>query len=71
MCAKAAELQTNARNYCTEEDELLLGPNGGLRCVTIPDEVVIPLTKAKKCEGFVKDLADISGFRVSFSELIN
>lgn len=47
---------------CPEEDLALLGPNGGLRCVTPPIEVNVPPTPAAKCEGLERVFADIPGF---------
>lgn len=48
---------------CTEDDLRVLGPNGGLRCVTSSIEVDVPPTLAEKCEGPEQKLADIPGFR--------
>jgi hypothetical protein len=47
---------------CTEDDLRILGQNGGLRCVTKPVEVNLPVTPAEKCEGVEQLLADIPGF---------
>lgn len=48
--------------YCTQEDLDLLGPSGGLRCVTPPIEVDVPPTPAESCSGEERELADILGF---------
>lgn len=50
------------KNHCSEEDLKILGPNGGLRCVTDPVMIDLPLTPAEKCEGLEQGLADIPGF---------
>jgi hypothetical protein len=47
---------------CSEDDLDLLGPNGGLRCVTAPIEVNVPPTPAAKCEGLERVFAYIPGF---------
>ena len=47
---------------CSADDLSLLGPNGGLRCVTAPIEVNVPPTPAVKCEGSERGYADIPGF---------
>lgn len=47
---------------CADDDTLLLGPAGGMRCVTKPEKVNIPATPAKKCTGAWKVFPDIPGF---------
>ena len=47
---------------CSDQDLELLGPNGGLRCVSPPVEVRVPATPAQECSGLEKGLADIPGF---------
>ncbi|KAK0110013.1 hypothetical protein ONS95_002675 [Cadophora gregata] len=47
---------------CTEDDLRVLGPNGGLRCVTTPIEVDVPPTPAERCSGMEQVMADIAGF---------
>ncbi|KAE8450273.1 hypothetical protein EG329_006701 [Mollisiaceae sp. DMI_Dod_QoI] len=59
---KSAKLTTSKAKYCTEDDLRVLGPTGGLRCVTMPLEVNVPPTPAEKCEGAEQVLADIPGF---------
>ncbi len=53
---------TPGQKFCAEQDLEVLGPNGGLRCVTGPIEVKVPSTPAEKCEGVEQFLADIPGF---------
>ncbi|KAH7409520.1 hypothetical protein BKA64DRAFT_570446 [Cadophora sp. MPI-SDFR-AT-0126] len=53
---------TPLERTCTEEDLQVLGPNGGLRCVTTPVEVDVPPTPAERCSGVEQTLADIPGF---------
>ncbi|OWP01200.1 hypothetical protein B2J93_5480 [Marssonina coronariae] len=48
--------------HCSEEDLELLGPNGGMRCVTPAIEVDIPPTPAEQCSGAEQALTDIPGF---------
>lgn len=48
--------------YCSDGDIELLGPAGGMRCVTRPEKVNIPATPAKKCTGAWKIFPDIPGF---------
>lgn len=57
----AAQALAHERS-CSEDDLELLGPNGGLRCVTAPIEVNVPPTPAAKCEGLESVFADIPGF---------
>lgn len=47
---------------CTEEDLELLGPNGGMRCMTEPKQLEVPSTPAEKCEGKFYYYPDIPGF---------
>lgn len=47
---------------CSDDDIDLLGPAGGMRCVTKPEKVNIPATPAKKCTGPWKVFPDIPGF---------
>ncbi|CZS96643.1 uncharacterized protein RAG0_05894 [Rhynchosporium agropyri] len=53
---------TSRERLCTEEDLQVLGPNGGLRCVTTPIEVDVPPTPAERCSGPEQTLAEIPGF---------
>lgn len=63
ICHPKDQVKTTSREkQCTEEDLDILGPNGGLRCVTAPVEVEIPPTPAERCEGLEQLLADIPGF---------
>jgi len=57
----AASTLTHERS-CSEDDLGLLGPSGGLRCMTAPIEVTVPPTPAAKCEGREQVFADIPGF---------
>ncbi|TAQ89657.1 hypothetical protein B7494_g2033 [Chlorociboria aeruginascens] len=52
----------NIDKLCSDNDLDVLGPNGGLRCVTTPIEVNVPPTPAEKCEGPEQGLAEIPGF---------
>ncbi|KAJ9603746.1 hypothetical protein H2200_011932 [Cladophialophora chaetospira] len=47
---------------CTPADHAVLGPNGGLRCLTSPLKINIPPTPAEKCEGAWLAFPDIPGF---------
>lgn len=47
---------------CTELDIALLGPAGGMRCVTKPITLDVPPTPAEKCEGKFAAYVDIPGF---------
>lgn len=58
---KTKRSNTPREKPCTEEDLELLGPNGGLRCVTAPIEVDVPPTPAERCSGVEQQLADIPG----------
>jgi hypothetical protein len=63
ICHPDAQKSNNSREKsCTEDDFGILGPNGGLRCVTEPIEVDIPPTPAERCDGMEQLLADIPGF---------
>ncbi|KAK2626468.1 hypothetical protein QTJ16_003643 [Diplocarpon rosae] len=63
ICHPRDQRSVNSReNHCTEEDLELLGPNGGMRCVTPPIAVDVPPTPAERCSGVEQDLADIPGF---------
>jgi len=59
---KSSALNTAHERSCSENDLALLGPNGGLRCVTAPIEVNVPPTPAAKCEDSQRVFADIPGF---------
>ncbi|KAI9056184.1 hypothetical protein LZ554_001112 [Drepanopeziza brunnea f. sp. 'monogermtubi'] len=59
---KGQRSPTPRGKYCTDEDLALLGPSGGLRCVTPPIEVDVPPTPAESCSGKELQLADIPGF---------
>lgn len=48
---------------CTPEDVELLGPAGGLRCVSEPQVMQVPPTPALRCEGVHNFFADIPGFQ--------
>jgi hypothetical protein len=63
ICHPKTQKSTNSREKaCTEDDLQVLGPNGGLRCVTAPIEVDVPPTPAERCDGMEQLLADIPGF---------
>jgi hypothetical protein len=63
ICHPKHEKPTNSREKaCTDDDLAVLGPNGGLRCVTAPIEVDVPPTPAERCDGMEQLLADIPGF---------
>ncbi|TVY94456.1 hypothetical protein LAWI1_G000229 [Lachnellula willkommii] len=59
---KSAAPRLAHEKSCSEDDLGLLGPSGGLRCVTAPIEVTVPPTPAAKCEGREQGFADIPGF---------
>jgi hypothetical protein len=59
---KATDSSSTFERSCSQEDLALLGPNGGLRCVTAPIEISVPPTPAAKCEGLERVFADIPGF---------
>lgn len=59
---KSTKSTTSKEKYCTDDDLRILGPSGGLRCVTASMEVNVPPTPAEKCEGMEQVLADIPGF---------
>ena len=63
ICSPKNKRSTTARErLCTEEDLRVLGPNGGMKCVTNPVEVDVPPTPAERCSGPEQTLADIPGF---------
>ncbi len=63
ICHPKTRKSANSREKaCTEDDLRVLGPNGGLRCVTAPIEVEVPPTPAERCDGMEQLLADIPGF---------
>jgi hypothetical protein len=63
ICHPESRKSNNPREMaCTEEDLEVLGPNGGLRCVTSPVEVDVPPTPVESCDGNEQLLADIPGF---------
>ncbi|MCJ1311266.1 hypothetical protein MMC25_004937 [Agyrium rufum] len=47
---------------CTDHDLKVLGPAGGLRCVTEPMYLMVPSTPSKLCEGKSAIYIDIPGF---------
>ena len=47
---------------CVEEDLELLGPNGGLRCVSPSVEMRVSVTPGQECSWLDKSLVDIPGF---------
>lgn len=64
ICHPKSALSTIPRQKrCTKDDLRLLGPNGGLRCVTPPREIYVPPTPAEKCEDMELALAEIPGFQ--------
>ncbi|PMD35427.1 hypothetical protein L207DRAFT_637792 [Hyaloscypha variabilis F] len=63
ICNPQSQRANNSRERtCTDNDLEVLGPNGGLRCVTPPIEVDVPPTPAERCDGIEQLLADIPGF---------
>lgn len=63
ICRPKNKRSTKIRErVCTEEDLRVLGPNGGMRCVSTPIEVDVPPTPAERCSGLEQTLADIPGF---------
>jgi hypothetical protein len=63
ICYPKSQKRGQVRSrVCSSEDFAMLGPNGGLRCVTTPIEVDVPPTPADKCEGLEQVFADIPGF---------
>jgi hypothetical protein len=63
ICHPVSQKSNNSREEtCTDDDLKVLGPNGGLRCVTTPVEVDVPPTPAERCDGVEQLLADIPGF---------
>jgi len=63
ICYPQSQRPNNSREKtCTKNDLAVLGPNGGLRCVTPPIEVDVPPTPAERCDGIEQLLADIPGF---------
>lgn len=47
---------------CTEVDIAILGPAGGMRCVTEPIVLSVPPTPAEHCEGKMASYTDLPGF---------
>jgi hypothetical protein len=63
ICHPGSQKPSSSREKaCTDDDLKVLGPNGGLRCVTEPVEVEVPPTPAERCDGSEQLLADIPGF---------